>query len=137
MKYHFGKLKRFSLLATSLVLFLIYLPVTMPILTIAVLCSWSGTLFGKNNLKMYGFHLAISYDRFSNIAIFLGASSETISSRLGRATLATQARWWVPGLAKIVDVIALLGFGDNNHVVGSIESGNHEANELVNWIIIP
>ena len=137
MKHQLNKLKRFSLLSASFALFILYFPITIPVLIIAITCSWTGCLFSRKSLKEYGFHLALAYDRFANVAVFLGASSETISSRLGRAKLATQARWWVPGLIGIVDTLALVGFGDRDHVINSIEPGNHEDKELINWIITP
>lgn len=125
--------KKYSLILFSFFLCLVFLPITIPVLTISSICFWIGKYSNKQKLKDYGLYTAIAYDRFANVAVFLGSPQETISSRLGRAMASGNPLWWIPAFVWLVDHIAYLGFGDKNHTSKSIEVEGIPEREIVSW----
>lgn len=75
-------------------------------------------LFGRGRVSQYGMNILEGYDNFAS-AQTGGDPDESISSRLGKATLKKSGN--LTFIAGKVDLVALELFGDEDHCVRSIE----------------
>jgi len=84
-------------------------------------------------LKQYAYNLALSLDQFLN-TILLGDPDESISGRCGRAILSNKPKFWVPMLARVIDLFFYVTFNERDHVLNAVEPEETHEKELWSWI---
>lgn len=84
-------------------------------------------------MKAFFYNVLMGIDQFGNI-LLLGSPDETISSRLGRAYVSGNAKWFVYSFKALVDFGALHLAGQVDHCVSSIEADRELNHQLWTWI---